>query len=401
MPYPYHDRNWTEITDYLKSKVRPDDRILAPDDFSSVYDRIYRYANTRLRPAESYDWAVIHKGQLQQLNRDFLRRLPHGMKPVLANPVFVVWTAQAGVEPIERTSEHYMAYFKQLQELARGKESAAVDLADEPVLPDPGVLVRFSAYSDDEFRDAMNKFWRNGGYLYSTLRDQTYYAEIDRYLVDYIGNGADRSILDICCGTGRLRDIVTDSESVVGVDISEVAIGMARESHRDRREFSFEIMDAHRLDFAAAAFDTVLFVDAIEHVRDAGRVLAEIARVTRPGGRLFLTVANKDGLNLIMSRKLGLGDFLTNYQHIREFSYAETLALLTGNGFTLLQSGGIFLFPYWGVPGIDEVVRTLTDDDPEVVEMFRVLGRRAGPEYAYSFVILAEKRGAGNVGVAA
>lgn len=395
MPYPYHDKNWTEITDYLRPNLRPDDRILAPDDFSSVYDRIYRYANTRLRPADNYDWAVIHKGQLRQVDSAFLRRLPVEMTPVLANPVFVVWTAHARAEPLDRASGHFKAYFQQVVAQARDKGAPPAGVSDDPVLPDPGMLVRFSAYSDDEFRDAMNEFWRRGGYRYDTLRDQAYYAEIDRYLADYVGNGSGQRILDVCCGTGRLRDIVTKSESVVGIDVAEVAIGMARESHKDRPDFRFETMDAHRLEFAAAAFDTVLFVDAIEHVRDAERVLAEIARVTRPGGRLFLTVANSGGLNLVMSRKLGYGDFVTNYQHIREFSYAQTLALLAQHGFTSRQAGGIFLFPYWGVPGIDEVVRSLTDDDPEVVEMFRVLGRRAGPEYAYSFVILAEKQSTG------
>jgi hypothetical protein len=55
------------------------------------------------------------------------------------------------------------------------------------------------------------------------------------------------------------------------------------------------------------------------------------------------------------------------------------------------ETAGVSLLPYWGIPGIDEVVRDVTDNDPEVVEMMRVLGARAG-EYAYTGVVLARKR---------
>jgi len=389
--FPFHDQNWTSVIDFLKPHLRAGDRILAPDDFVSAYKRIYRYANTSLRPDQSYDWALVHKGQLELIAPGFLRRLPLEMTPVLANAVFVVWTGRRDIAPLDRASPHFRAYFEQLQELARTGGGTGKPAPVEPVLPDPGMLVQFATMSDTEFREAMNRFWQHGGYRYETLRDKAYYAELDDYLADYIGTGAGERILDLACGTGRLRDAVTEAEFVAGVDIAESALAIARATHRDLPRFSFQVMDAQRLGFADASFDTVLFVDAIEHVMDFGRVLPEIARVTRPGGKFFMTVSNSEGVNQIMSRKLGLGDFVTNYQHVREFSYPEIEAMLAQHGFSLLRSGGIFQFPYFGVPGIDAVVRHLTDHDPEVVEMFRVLGRRCGPEYAFAFAVLAEK----------
>ncbi|REE98426.1 class I SAM-dependent methyltransferase [Thermomonospora umbrina] len=47
--------------------------------------------------------------------------------------------------------------------------------------------------------------------------------------------------------------------------------------------------DALKLPFADGAFDAVLSVCAIEHFDDGGRSLAEMARVLRPGGEIFMS----------------------------------------------------------------------------------------------------------------
>src|SRR5262249_51325974 len=142
-----------------------------------------------------------------------------------------------------------------------------------------------------------------------------------------------------------------------------------------------------QLAFPDASFATVLFIDAIEHVRDAPATLSEIARVLEPGGDLVVTVANRNSLHQIIARKLGLPEFKTNYQHIREFSFDEIRTLLAERGLGVADAKGLFLYPFWGIPQLDDAVRVLTDEDPEMVEVLRLLGERVGPEYAYSFTV--------------
>lgn len=48
-----------------------------------------------------------------------------------------------------------------------------------------------------------------------------------------------------------------------------------------------------RLPFADASFDMAISWDVVEHVQDPERLLAELARVLRPGGRVLLTVINR------------------------------------------------------------------------------------------------------------
>ena len=79
----------------------PRSAILAPDDFWWLFDRIYRYVNTRLDPQAGYDWAVLHKGELNRLTPAALRRVSKEMIPVFANPVFVLWTARKEIRAVD------------------------------------------------------------------------------------------------------------------------------------------------------------------------------------------------------------------------------------------------------------------------------------------------------------
>lgn len=389
MSFPNHDPNWTDAADVLAAHAKDGARILAPDLFWRRFPKIFRYANTHIDPAQTYDWVLAHKGELDKLGRNFLENLQADYQPLFANPVFVLLSADRSLPGADPGLDDVKSLWENLRSLA----STPAPSFEEPdlILPDQGLIEVMATLDDMAFRQAMNRFWSAGGYIYTTLRDQAYYAEIDAYIDDFVGKAEGQQVLDLCCGVGRLGNLVSGARQITGVDVADVAVDMASERHEKDARFSFQQMDAHRLDFADATFDCVLFVDAIEHVMRAGEVIAEAARVLKPSGRLFVTVANRDSLHEFMNRKLGFGEFETNYQHIREFTYPEVEAMASEHGFKVVRDGGIFLYPYWGIPGVDQAVRHLTDNDPETVELFRLLGRKVGSRHAYAFVMLLEK----------
>ena len=88
-------------------------------------------------------------------------------------------------------------------------------------------------------------------------------------------------VLDVGCGTGE--DIRALPGRTVGLDPSAAMIGEAA-----RRGGDFVRGDAHALPFADGAFDGCRADRTFQHLADPRRALAEMVRVTRPGGRVVV-----------------------------------------------------------------------------------------------------------------
>jgi len=101
-----------------------------------------------------------------------------------------------------------------------------------------------------------------------------------REIVDALPVGV---ALDAACGTGRYAGFL--AERVVGVDRSPDMLARAR-TRVPRGEFL--VGDLHRLPVADAGVDLVVCGLALTHVPALEPVLAEFARVLRPGGHLVL-----------------------------------------------------------------------------------------------------------------
>lgn len=96
-------------------------------------------------------------------------------------------------------------------------------------------------------------------------------------------------VLDAGCGTGGvIKGLRTANPAwqPVGLDFEPLACTLARE--RTGREIVQGSIT--ELPFADASFDAALAVDVVCQVKDGARALAELARVVRPGGAVFVHV---------------------------------------------------------------------------------------------------------------
>jgi len=101
-------------------------------------------------------------------------------------------------------------------------------------------------------------------------------------------------VLDAACGEGYGSALLArDAGEVVGVDISEEAVGHARSRYAGRDNLRFEVADCTQLPFEDGAFDAVVSFETLEHIAGQEAMLAEFRRVLDPGGFLLLSSPDK------------------------------------------------------------------------------------------------------------
>jgi 2-polyprenyl-6-hydroxyphenyl methylase/3-demethylubiquinone-9 3-methyltransferase len=141
--------------------------------------------------------------------------------------------------------------------------------------------------------------------VYDQLGERWYQAEDDpiallraenrllgAWILEQLGP-APLDILDVGCGGGLLANpLAAAGHRVMAVDLSRPSLAVARR-HDPGGTVAYLAMDARRLAFAGQRFDAVCMMDFLEHVEDREAVLAEAARVLRPGGRLFCHTFNR------------------------------------------------------------------------------------------------------------
>jgi len=153
-------------------------------------------------------------------------------------------------------------------------------------------------------------------------------------------SGIDRTsrVLDIGCGNGNTAVWLAQETgcSVVGIDLSGVRVGNAREraARHPGLEVSFQKASATRLPFADAAFTHIWSQATLYHVHDRSAALAEIARVLVDGGVLIF--------DDLVSPTAAIDDHAQRYVYDRllfepTFSHDAYADALTAHGLMVLD----------------------------------------------------------------
>jgi 2-polyprenyl-3-methyl-5-hydroxy-6-metoxy-1,4-benzoquinol methylase len=141
--------------------------------------------------------------------------------------------------------------------------------------------------------------------LYAQIRHEAFGEDIgqnswltsdeqDKFL-KWLDLSPGKGLLDVGCGAGgpALRIAVATGCSVVGIDVHELAVTTANSLAAQRgltERVEFRSTDATgQLPFSDASFDAITCIDAINHFPDRPHVIAEWARLLKPGGRLLFT----------------------------------------------------------------------------------------------------------------
>lgn len=104
--------------------------------------------------------------------------------------------------------------------------------------------------------------------------------------LEWLGAAPGQNWLDVGCGNGAFTEVIQSDSgcaSLTGIDASEGQIAFARH-RKGANAATFHVGDAQSLPFADNAFDVTSMALVIAFIPDPAKAVAEMARVTRPGG---------------------------------------------------------------------------------------------------------------------
>ncbi|MBS0123268.1 methyltransferase domain-containing protein [Thetidibacter halocola] len=139
--------------------------------------------------------------------------------------------------------------------------------------------------------------------LETRAADPTMLPLIDAYL-DRLDPPEGGLIVDIGCGTGGVTRRIADrfgQASVLGIEPSNALTDKARALVGDRANLEFRLGDGAALGLADASADIAILHTVLSHVADPAPLVAEAARILRPGGTLVVCDAD------FSKASLGLG----------------------------------------------------------------------------------------------
>ncbi len=165
---------------------------------------------------------------------------------------------------------------------------------------------------------------------------------------DTVGVTAGQAVLDVGCGTGALTRVLVDrvgGERVGAVDPSQSFVAVMRER--------FPTLDvrhgrAEELPYETATYDVVLAQLVVHFMTDPVRGIAEMARVSRPGGTVGTAVWDHGG---------GSGPLAVFWEGVRSMDpHADDESGLPG-----VREGHLAeLFRQAGLPQLNETALTVT-----------------------------------------
>lgn len=145
--------------------------------------------------------------------------------------------------------------------------------------------------SDPIRRRLLEELWDTDRRYYEMAREHVRAAASCPGEYDFLRRHlpASGAVLEIGCGEGSNMEVLAASgRRFVGCDLSQLALGMARQDAPADGSRRFVCGEGESLPFADGTFAAAMAVSVMEHLPDPEAVVGEMARVLAPGGVLLL-----------------------------------------------------------------------------------------------------------------
>ena len=147
-----------------------------------------------------------------------------------------------------------------------------------------------------------------------------------RWVLRSLGDVKGKKVLDVGCGDGALTyRIIKKGANVIGIDNSKEGIELAQEIFAQKKVSAQLILSsAYQIPSDDNSVDCVVCSDVIEHLAEPEKMLSEIQRALKVGGKLVLTTPYR------------FGEIPWDRHHIKEY-YPGELKLLLSQYFSNIE----------------------------------------------------------------
>jgi phosphatidylethanolamine/phosphatidyl-N-methylethanolamine N-methyltransferase len=138
-------------------------------------------------------------------------------------------------------------------------------------------------------RDHLERVYSNYAGVYDRVFGRVF-QESREAVVRNLRIDAGERVLEVGVGTGLCLPMYPAHCDVTAIDLSEAMLDKAAERVRDEglKNVKLQKMDAGEMTFADSSFDLVIAAYVVTAVPDYRKLMSEMVRVSRPGGRLVM-----------------------------------------------------------------------------------------------------------------
>lgn len=144
-------------------------------------------------------------------------------------------------------------------------------------------------------------------------------------------------VVDVGCGDGTLLALLMRSSTppthALGVELRDIVVEDCRARYGDIDGLEFVTRTASFVDEHEGAFDTVICMEVLEHIIELEAAVLDLARLTRPGGRVIASVPVETGIPLLAKTTVrtvlgwrGVGDYPGNTPYTAGELWKSTFA---------------------------------------------------------------------------
>ena len=229
----------------------------------------------------------------------------------------------------------------------------------------------------------VSEVWSVGSYERIAAR----LAPVQDQLVELLALRGGEALLDAATGTGEVAIRAAHAGAIVrAIDISEPMLEKARRrADEEGLEIRFELGDVEYLPYDDDSFDVVVSSFGLVFAPDHANVAAELARVTRPGGRVCFS-AWKPNPKLSELYRRFTEDPLDG-REAYEWGREDHVEDMLGEDFALeFVDGTLWIEAESG----EEVWKLFSESAPPVVSLVAKLDERRREDFHQAFVELYE-----------